>query len=107
LPGGIIGGVAGSTFRLVQQSEFAQAAKLVSKVEPEYPALARQAGVAGTVVLEVTIGEDGKVQTVRNRSGHPLLTAAAIAAVRQWIYSPTLIGDQPAVVMTTVRVNFQ
>jgi TonB family protein len=107
VPGGIPGGVAGSTFRLVQQSEFAQAAKLISKVEPEYPALARQAGVAGSVVLEVTIGEDGKVQTVRNRSGHPLLTAAAITAVRQWAYSPTLIDNQPAVVMTIVTLNFQ
>ncbi len=109
--GGVLGGIIGSTpangRAFIQVGENVQAAKLISKVEPVYPPLAKAAGIEGTAVLDVTIGEDGHVQSVRNKDGHPLLVAAAIEAVRQWVYNPTLLNGNPVVVMTTVSVTFQ
>jgi TonB family protein len=81
-----------------------QAAKVVSKVDPVYPAQAKAAGIAGRVVLDVTIAEDGHVQMVNPRQGDPLLAAAAAAAVRQWIYRPTRIAIDPGKPTTPVRV---
>jgi len=94
---------AGATIRIGGQ---VQAAKLVSKVDPVYPQQAKDAGIEGTVTLEVTIGQDGHVQTVDPKEGHPLLAAAAADAVKQWVYKPTLFNETPCVVITTVSVTF-
>lgn len=83
-----------------------QAAKLAHQVMPPYPPLARQARVAGTVRLEAIIGSDGRIRQLRLVSGHPLLAPAALDAVRQWIYAPTLLNKQPVEVLTTIDVNF-
>jgi protein TonB len=83
-----------------------QAYRIKEKVDPAYPALARQAGISGEVTLEVTIGEDGRVQSVKPLSGHPLLAAAARDAVQQWTYTPTLLNNNPVTVITTVTVPF-
>jgi protein TonB len=83
-----------------------QASKLIFRMEPSYPALARQARVAGTVVLQVTVDEAGNVGAVRLISGHPLLTQAAVDAVRQWRYSPTLLNGDPTSVIATVTIQF-
>ncbi len=58
------------------------------------------------VRLSVLIGTDGRVENVRVVSGHPLLVTAALEAVRQWIYQPTLLNGKPVQVITTVDVNF-
>ncbi len=79
---------------------------LIHEVRPTYPALARSARIQGTVVLQATIGKDGTIQNLHLLSGHPLLTQAAIEAVRQWRYRPYLLNHEPVEVDTTIQVNF-
>jgi len=79
---------------------------LIRQVKPEYPALARQARIQGTVMLQATIGKDGTVQNLRVISGHPMLTAAAIAAARQWVYKPYYLNEAPVEVETQINVIF-
>lgn len=75
-------------------------------VAPIYPVLAQRAGIAGAVVLACTIDVRGQVVDARVLSGPPMLSAAALAAVRQWRYRPTLVGGQPVAVLLTVTVHF-
>jgi len=79
---------------------------LVRRVKPQYPPLARQARIQGTVVLQAVIGKDGSVQNLRVVSGHPMLTAAAIDAVKQWLYRPYYLNGEPVAVDTQINVNF-
>ena len=79
---------------------------LIHQVEPVYPPLALRARVEGAVRFNATIGTDGKVLNLGLISGHPLLIVAACEAVRQWIYQPTLLNNQPVEVITDVTVNF-
>ena len=83
-----------------------QAANLIHQVRPVYPALAKQARIQGTVELSAIIGKDGKVQDLKLVRGHPLLVPAAIQAVRDWEYRPTLLNGEPVEVATTIDVNF-
>lgn len=80
----------------------------VAHVNPVYPAAMQSAGMAGTVPLEAVIGRDGSVSSVRVLSAqvHPELAGAAIDAVRQWRFSPTLLNGVAVEVMMTVTVNF-
>ena len=78
----------------------------VHHVNPEYPAMARVIRVQGTVILECVIGTDGRVTDVRVLRGVPLLDAAALAAVQQWVYEPTRLNGQPVSVVMTVTVRF-
>jgi protein TonB len=75
-------------------------------VTPAYPSLAKTARIQGHVLLAVIIGTNGSVQEVKLVSGHPLLAAAAMDAVKQWTYKPLLLNGQPVEVETTVDVNF-
>jgi protein TonB len=79
---------------------------LIRRVQPEYPALAKQAHIQGTVVLRAVIDREGIIQDLQVISGHPLLVPAAINAVRQWRYHPFYLNDQPVEVETRVTVNF-
>src|SRR5579864_2132253 len=79
-------------------------ANLIHKVDPVYPPIAKTARVQGTVVLHAIIGKDGVVKEVELVSGPPLLTRAAMDAVRQWSYKPTLLNGKPVEVDTTVTV---
>ena len=81
-------------------------AKLVNRVMPLYPPLARQARISGTVRLEGIISRDGRVVNLQVISGHPLLIKAAVDAVRQWIYRPTLLNGQPVEVIAPIDVRF-
>jgi periplasmic protein TonB len=83
-----------------------QAAKIVKKVVPIYPPLARQARVSGTVQLIGVISRDGTIQQLQVVSGHPLLVRAALEAVRQWIYRPTLLNGQAVEVIAPIDVIF-
>jgi TonB family C-terminal domain len=83
-----------------------QAAKLIRQVTPVYPPLARQARIAGTVRLTAIISREGAIQNLQVMSGHPLLTAAALDAVKQWLYQPTLLNEEPVEVITQIDVNF-
>jgi len=79
---------------------------LIHEVTPQYPSLARQARIQGTVVLQAVIAKDGTVQDLHVVSGHPLLTAAAIDAVKQWRYRPYYLNGEPVAVDTQIDVNF-
>lgn len=80
--------------------------QLIRRVEPEYPALAREARIQGIVRLEILVGTDGAVRSVRVISGHPLLVDAATSAVNQWRYKPMRWKGGLVEVVTTVEVRF-
>jgi protein TonB len=90
----------------VRQGGDVVAAKLVKKVIPVYPALARQARVSGTVHLEGILAKDGTIRNLQVLNGHPLLVAAAVDAVRQWVYRPTLLNGVPVEVIAPIDVVF-
>ena len=79
----------------------------VVNVAPNYPDVARIAHVEGIVILEAVIGPDGVVRDVRVLRSKPLLDEAAMAAVRQWRYTPTLLNGTPVAVVMTVTVTFK
>jgi protein TonB len=83
-----------------------QESKLIKKVEPVYPELAKRARVSGVVILQVTVDEEGSVTELRVLRGHPLLDEEAKRAVQQWKYSPTLLNGEPVPVIATVTVIF-
>ncbi len=92
----------------IHVSADAQESRLICRVEPVYPELAKRAGVSGQSLLEVTINEQGEVSKVLViRSGHPLLQLAAVEAVKLWRYSPTFIDGTAVPVITTVTVPFK
>jgi TonB family protein len=81
-------------------------AKVVRKAQPEYPAGARENRIEGTVKLQVIVRKDGSVAVQNVLEGDPLLSPAAIEAVKQWRYEPTLLDGKPIDVQTTIEVNF-
>lgn len=81
--------------------------RLLSRVDPPYPADAIAAHRSGNVVLEVIVGEDGTVTSVRPLVGDPLLARAAASAVRSWRYQPYRSHDQPSSFQTDVTMTFQ
>ncbi|MGC2794518.1 MAG: TonB family protein, partial [Candidatus Sulfotelmatobacter sp.] len=113
--GGVIGGIISSTPvavpkvftpQRVRVSQGVSAGLLVRRVQPNYPPLARQARIQGTVVLHAVIAKDGSIQGLTLISGHPMLAPAAIDAVKQWKYKPYLLNGEPVEVDTEVLVNF-
>ena len=76
-------------------------------VAPIYPAIARANKIQGMVILEAVIGEDGRVRNVRVLRSIQLLDGAAVDAVRQWVFTPTLLNGQPVPVVMTVTVAFE
>ena len=87
-------------------SACAQVAQIINQVAPRYPDLARQARIQGVVLLEANISTEGTVENLRVIAGHPLLSQAAVEAVYQWQYQPTLLNGQPVPVVTTISVRF-
>jgi protein TonB len=83
-----------------------QNAMLSHRVDPVYPQIAKSARISGTVELSAIIGEDGRIQELKVVSGHPLLRQAALDAVKQWVYKPTMLNEQPVKVSTTIDVIF-
>jgi protein TonB len=111
--GGVIGGVVGGipappkpAQSRIKVGGNVTAARIVNRTAPVYPALARQTRISGTVRLHAIIAKDGTVQQLEVISGHPLLVQAALDAVRQWRYQPTLLNGEPVEVDTTVDVIF-
>lgn len=112
LPVAILGGTRpvlpippAPTVRAFRTSRFLEG-NLVRRVQPVYPSLARSARVQGTVVLSAIISKAGTIENLRVLSGHPMLVAAAIDAVRQWQYRPYILNVQPIEVETQITVNF-
>jgi TonB family protein len=86
-----------------------QAANLIRQVKPAYPPSAKAQGIEGTVLLGAVISKEGDLLslTVLNKLADPDLAAAALDAVKQWHYRPTLLNGEPVEVVTTITVNFQ
>jgi periplasmic protein TonB len=82
------------------------APRMIYAPQPDYPILARQAHISGTVVIEAVIDEHGNVVEARIVSGHPLLVAAALKAVSLRRYEPTILDGEPTPVSLRVEVNF-
>jgi TonB family protein len=80
--------------------------RVIRQVEPEYPAIAQQAHIGGSVVVVVHISPTGRVTSTRVISGQPLLIEAAVSAVRQWIYEPFLLDGVPVEIVSTAAVSF-
>jgi TonB family protein len=79
---------------------------LVRQVAPVYPALAKQGGIEGTVVLDALVDKNGKVSSLRVVSGNSLLATAAVRAVRQWRYQPSQLNGQTVAVPIKITLNF-
>jgi TonB family protein len=94
-----------SPSRIVIAGNVVEAQRL-RDVPPVYPDLARQARVQGAVRLKIVIDKQGRVSDISVISGHPLLIPAALDAVKQWAYNPTLLNGQPVEVATEVSVPF-
>jgi protein TonB len=87
-------------------SEGVMAAALITQVQPSYPSAARMMHLSGEVILHATIGKDGSVRELQVLSGNPILVQAAVSAVREWRYRPTLLNGEPVDVETTITVKF-
>ena len=83
-----------------------QSAKLLKQIVPAYPPPARQLRISGTVHLLGIIAKDGTIQRLQVLSGHPLLRQAALDAVSQWVYRPTILNGQPVEVEAPIDVIF-
>ena len=83
-----------------------QSAKLIKQMVPVYPRSALQMRISGTVQLLGIIAKDGTIQRLQVLSGHPLLRQAAIDAVSQWVYRPTILNGQPVEVEAPIDVIF-
>lgn len=79
---------------------------VMESVRPDYPMLARQMKVQGSVILQALIGRDGMIQDLQVLSGPPILSAAAREAVRQWHFKPHYLGNQTVETQTRITVNF-
>jgi protein TonB len=121
ITGGVLGGIIGSvptavlpppppkkeaTPQRIRVGGNVQQAKLVRQPHPVYPPLAKQARIQGVVKLSAIIARDGTIQHLEVISGHPLLIPAALEAVKQWVYQPTLLNGEPVEVVTQIDVNF-
>ena len=82
------------------------APKKIKDVKPVYPGIAQSARVAGPVTIEATIGPDGKISDAKVVRSIPMLDQAALDAVQQWTYTPTLLNGVPVPVLVTVTINF-
>jgi len=83
-----------------------ESAKLIYSPHPAYPQIAISTRSQGTVRLEAIIAADGRIRNLRVLSGPPLLVRAALDAVQQWKYQPTLLNGAPVEVVTEIEVNF-
>jgi TonB family protein len=80
---------------------------LIHKVDPAYPAEARQANLQGIIALDIVVGRDGSVVSMRPLNGPDVLARAATDALRWWKFEPYRVNGEPAVVETTVAVEFK
>jgi protein TonB len=83
-----------------------QAANLIKKDHSRLSGAGQVGPHSGTVRFTAIIGKDGTIQNLQLVSGHPMLVQSATEAVKQWIYKPTLLNDEPVEVITQIDVNF-
>ena len=115
VPGGTIGGVVGGLPTAppppppqapIRVGGAIKQPTKIRDVKPVYPPIAQSARVSGMVIIEATIGADGRVKDAKVLRSIPLLDQAALDAVKQWQFTPTLLNGVPVPVIMTVTVNF-
>jgi protein TonB len=113
VPGGVVGGVIGGLpegpppeVRPVRVGSQVKEPLKLRHVDPVYPYLASRTRLHGVVVLECVISAEGRVTRVELLRGVPILNEAAVEAVKQWVYRPTLLNGVPTPVIMTVTVTF-
>ncbi len=116
VPGGVVGGVVADLPEAAAPAAPVKAVRVggdireprkVVDVPPVYPEMALKARVEGIVIIEATIDERGRVREAKVLRGVPVLDEAALEAVRQWVYTPTLLDGVPRPVIMTITVRFQ
>ena len=120
--GGVIGGVIGGVNTTVMAPLAPKDSKpkapvrvggrvkeprLIRRIDPVYPPLARQTHMQGVVIIEAVLDEQGNVEEMKVVSGPPLLIQAALDAVKRWKYEPTYLNEQPVAVQLNVTVTFR
>jgi periplasmic protein TonB len=93
--------------KMLRVSDGVLAGMLITPIRPVYPAIARAAGVSGTVVVEAVIAKSGAIESLRVVSGPELLRQAALDAIRAARYQPYRLNEEPTEVQTTITVNFR
>ena len=113
VPGGVVGGIVGGLPqeappppKAVRVGGQIKTPKLLKKVDPVYPELAKQARAGALIILEATVDANGRVQEVRVLRSAPLFDEAAVDAVKQWAYRPLLLNGVPTPFVVTVTLNF-
>jgi periplasmic protein TonB len=120
VPGGSAGGVIGSLLsatphtanvpiavpKRIRVSTGVSEGLLYHRVEPVYPSIAQRARIEGAVELKAIISKEGTIEGLQRITGHPMLVAAAMDAVKQWRYRPYMLNGEPLEVETDVVVNF-
>ena len=104
--GGVAGGVASSDAKRITIGGNVQQAKLIYQPRPVYPPEAKAARIQGVVHIQAVIATDGTIKDLTLIDGHPLLAQAAMDAVKQWVYSTTLLNGDPVEIQTQIDVNF-
>lgn len=92
---------------LVTRSEGVLQGSAIRRATPTYPAMARQVKAMGTVQVQVTISEQGRVIEAAVLNGHPLLRNAALEAAKQWAFTPTRLSNVPVKVQGVLTFNFK
>jgi protein TonB len=114
VPGGVLGGIVGGAMaqapppptKFVRVGGNIVTPKLLKKVAPEYPELARASRLGAIIIMEAQVDTRGLVQGVNVLRGHPLFDEAAAAAVKQWRYRPLLLNGEPTPFIVTVTLTF-
>lgn len=114
IPGGVVGGIIGGLPEAppppvtpVRVGGVIREPRRLVVVQPVYPDIAAKARLQGTVIIEATVNERGRVVDVSLLQGAPLFTDAALEAVKKWVYTPTLINGVPTPIVMTVTVHFR
>jgi protein TonB len=115
IPGGVVGGLVGGLpdapppppLKPVHVGGDIRAPRKVVDVTAVYPPLAIAARIQGVVIIEATLDPRGRVQNATVLRSVPMLDEAALAAVRQWVYTPTLLNGVPTPIIMTVTVTFR
>jgi protein TonB len=98
-------GLCDSPPKKISQAEALSA--VVSKVAPEYPAIARQLHISGAVTIELLIGENGSVENVSAVSGNPVLTRPTMDTLKKWKFKPFTSDGQPVKAQTQISIEFK
>jgi protein TonB len=114
VPGGVLGGVVGGAMsqatpppsRVVRVGGNIVTPKMIKKVAPEYPDLAKASRISAIIIMEAQVDTHGAVQSVNVLKGHPLFDEPAMAAVKQWRYRPLLLNGVPTEFIVTVTLTF-